>query len=150
ILALERWPQLRRGTLTVALPVALLALSARTMRRNNDWRDTFTLASASLAVSPHSLVMHNLVARGLVERGAPGQAVALLEEAIRQGPAQTKDQMTPAAPYSAPPKSKYHMLRGVAYYADKQTDRAIAEYSKALQLEPRDAEAMNDLGVVYL
>ena len=134
ILALERWPQLRRGTLTVALPVALLALSARTMRRNNDWRDTFTLASASLAVSPHSLVMNNLVARGLVERGAPGQAVALLEEAIRQ----------------APTKSKYHMLLGVAYYADKQTDRAIAEYSKALQLEPRDAEAMNDLGVVYL
>jgi Tfp pilus assembly protein PilF len=134
VLALDAWPQTRRATLTVALPAALLALSARTIRRNEDWRDTFTLASASLAVSPHSFLMNNLVARELVARGAAGQAVPLLEEALRQ----------------SPNKAQAHTLLGVAYYADKQTERAVAEYNKALQLDPRNAEALNDLGVVFL
>jgi len=134
ILALEGRPGIRRVALAAALPAALLALGARTVRRNTDWRDTFTLASASLAVSPHSFLMNNLVARELVAQGHAGQAVPLLEEAIRQ----------------APNKAKGHVLLGVAYYSDKQTDRAVAEYARALQMEPRNAEALNNLGVVYL
>ena len=134
VLALDAWPQIRRGAVTVALPVALLALGARTVRRNQDWRDTFTLASASLAVSPHSVLMNSLVARELVSRGAPGQAVPRLEEAIRQ----------------EPNKARFHVLLGFAYYSDKQIERAVAEYATALQLEPRNADALNDLGVVYL
>ena len=134
VLALSAWPRVRRGALTVALPAALLALGARTIRRNNDWRDTFTLATASLAVSPHSMLMNNLVARELVGRGAARQAVPLLEEALRQ----------------TPNKSMAHVVLGAAYYSDKQTERAVSEYTRALQLEPRNADAMNDLGVVYL
>lgn len=99
VLALDARPNIRRVALTVALPVALLGLSARTIRRNQDWHDTFSLASASLAVSPHSMLMNSLAARELVARGAAGQAVPLLEEAIRQ----------------APNKAQFHVLLGVTY-----------------------------------
>jgi len=134
VLSLEAWPRIRRGALTVALPVALLALGARSIRRNQDWRDTFTLASASLAVSPHSFLMNSLVARELVARGDARQAVPLLEEVIRQ----------------TPNKAKGYALLGAAYYFDKQTERAVAEFTRALQLDPKNVDALNDLGVVYL
>ena len=134
ILALDAWPQLRVAALRVALPVVLLALGARTIRRNQDWRDNLTLAQSSLAVSPHSPLMNDLVAADLVTRGAAQQAVPLIEEAIRQ----------------SPDKALFHVHLGVAYYSQKQTERAVAEYNKALQLEPKNADALNNLGVVYL
>ena len=134
VLALDAWPQFRTRVLPVTLSLVLLALGARTIRRNQDWRDTFTLAKASLAVSPHSLLMNSLVARQLVARGEARQAVPLLQEASRQEPT----------------RARFHVLLGAAYYADKQPEQAVAEYTKALQLEPRNADALNDLGVLYL
>jgi Tfp pilus assembly protein PilF len=134
MVALETWPQIRRGALNAALPIALIALGARTIRRNQDWRDTFSLATATLAVSPHSMLMNDLAAHELVSRGAARQAVPLLEDALRQ----------------EPNKAKGHVLLGAAYYSDKQKERAVAEFTRALQLDPRNADALNDLGVVYL
>lgn len=87
--------------LPVALSAILFALGARTIRRNQDWRDTFTLAKASLAVSPHSMLMNSLVARELMARGDARQAVPLLEEASRQEPT----------------KARFHVLLGAAYYS---------------------------------
>ena len=133
-LALDAWPQFRVAALRVALPAVLLALGARTFRRNQDWRDDLTLAQSSLAVSPHSPLMNDLVAADLVTRGAAQQAVPLIEEAIRQ----------------SPDKALFHVHLGVAYYSQKQTERAVAEYNTALQLEPQNADALNNLGVVYL
>jgi Tfp pilus assembly protein PilF len=134
VLALAARPQFQTRVLPVALSAVLLALGARTFRRNQDWRDTFTLAKASLADSPHSMLMNSLVARELVARGDPRQAVPLLQEASRQEPT----------------RARFHVLLGAAYYSDKQPEQAVAEYAKALQLEPRNADALNDLGVVYL
>jgi len=134
ILALQARPQIRQAVLRVALPVVLLALGARTLRRNQDWRDNVTLAQASLVVSPHSPLMNDLVAAELVNRGSGRQAIPLIEEAIRQ----------------SPDKALFHVHLGVAYYSEKQTERAVAEYNRALQLEPRNADALNNLGVVYL
>jgi len=134
VLTFEARPRFRTHVLPVALSAVLPALGARTVRRNKDWRDTFTLAQSSLAVSPHSMLMNSLVARELMARGESRQAVPLLEEASRQEPT----------------RARFHVLLGAAYYSDKHPEKAVAEYAKALQLEPRNADALNDLGVVYL
>jgi Tfp pilus assembly protein PilF len=133
-LQLETRPQIRRIALTVVLPIALIALGARTLKRNEDWRDNLTLARASLAVSPGSATMNDLAGIELVQRGSPGEATPLLERAVRE----------------APEKALFHTHLGSAYYGDKQPERAVAQYNTALRLSPRDADALNNLGVVFL
>jgi len=51
------------------LIIALAALSVRTVARNRDWRDDFTLCSAALLVVPDSAKMHNGIAVQYAGRG---------------------------------------------------------------------------------
>jgi len=134
VLALRSWGIVNRQLLAVALLLLILALGVRTLRRNEDWRDNFTLAQASLAVSPTSPIMNDLAAEQLVKRGLARQAIPMLQRSVGQ----------------SPDKALFHVHLGVAYYAEKQTDSAVAEYNKALQIEPRNADALTNLGVVDL
>ena len=43
-----------------------------------------------------------------------------------------------------------HFTRGQRYYSDGELDLAAAEYRKVLSLDPGNADAMSDIGVVYL
>jgi tetratricopeptide (TPR) repeat protein len=42
-----------------------------------------------------------------------------------------------------------HGLRGHAYLASKNYARAIADFSKTIQINPQDAEAFNERGIAY-
>ena len=118
----------------VVLASILAALTVRTVVRNQDWRDNFTLATATLAVSPSSPLMRDIAAGDLVRRGNPKPAVALLQEAVRQAPDM--------------PLIRSHL--GAAYYSQGMVDQAITEYEEAIRRNPADAEARNNLGVAYL
>ena len=124
----------QRWILPVALAPVLLALMARTIRRNTDWHDNLTLALATLEVSPSSPLMNDIAAGEFVKRGQPQRAIPLLQEALRQAPTM--------------PLLRTHL--GAAYYAQGQLDQAIAEYAQAIKSNPRDAEAHANLGVAYL
>ena len=43
-----------------------------------------------------------------------------------------------------------YINRGVAYYSKGQYDQAISDYNKALEINPRYAEAYNNRGDAYL
>ena len=75
-------------------------------------------ACSGIARRLAALAAHERPRRGgVVNRGSARQAVPLIEEAIRQ----------------SPDKSLFHVHLGVAYYSEKQTERAVAEYTRALQ-----------------
>ena len=131
---LEERARAPRAPLAAALAVVLVALAARTIMRNRDWRDNPTLAQASLLVSPQSPIMNDLAAERLVQQGDIPRAVAMLRESVRQ----------------APDKALFHVHLGVAFYAAQQIDSAVAEYNAALKLEPKNADALTNLGVVAL
>jgi protein O-mannosyl-transferase len=115
------------------LATVVVALAARTVARNRDWRDNMTLASATLAVSPSSPLMNDLAAGELVRRGEPARAVGLLREAVRQAPDM--------------PLVRGHL--GAALYSQGRLDEAIAEYREAIRRNPADANSHNNLGVAY-
>jgi len=46
-------------------------------------------------------------------------------------------------------QAEYFFMRGNEYYRQGNYDSAIAEYNKALQLNPNDASAYNNLGLAY-
>ena len=116
-----------------ALAAVVIAFTARTVVRNEDWRNSFTLASASLAASPSSPLMNDIIAGELVRRGEAQRAVAHLQEAVRQDPDMAL--------------LRTHL--GATYHSLGQLDRAIAEYQEAIRRNPLDAEAHNNLGVAY-
>ena len=118
----------------VALAVILVALGARTYRRNEDWKNTLTLALATLRDSPTSPLMNDLAAGELMNRGDATQAVPLLREAVRQSPEQPL----------------FHTHLGTVYYRQARLDDAARELGEAIRLQPNDADAHNNLGVVYL
>jgi tetratricopeptide (TPR) repeat protein len=117
----------------VVLGAVLVALAARTYVRNRDWRDNFTLASATLKVSPASPLMSDIAAGELVRVGDTNRALALLREAVRQAPDM--------------PLIRTHL--GLVYYAQGRYPEAIAELQESVRRHPTEAEAFNNLGVAY-
>ncbi|MCZ7380032.1 MAG: tetratricopeptide repeat protein [Candidatus Methanoperedens sp.] len=43
-----------------------------------------------------------------------------------------------------------HFIKGYAYYSARKFDKAIEDYNKAIELNPKLAEAYNNRGVVYI
>jgi len=116
-----------------ALGAILIALAVRTVIRNADWRDNYTLASATLKVSPSSPLMSDIAAGELVRTGDTNRALALLQEAVRQ----------------APDMAMIRTHLGLVYFSQRRYDEAIAELQEAIRRHPNEAEAHNNLGVVY-
>lgn len=116
-----------------ALACAILPLAARTVLRNNDWRDNFSIAMATLAVSPTSPLMNDLAAGELFKRGDAKRAVELLRVAVRE----------------APEMALLRSHLGAAYHSQGRIDEAIVEYMEAIRTNPTDASAYNNLGVAY-
>ena len=122
-----------RGVPRVALAAMLVALTARTIVRNTDWRDSLTLALATLEKSTSPL-MNDIAAGELVKRGELARATEHLREAVRQSPDMRL--------------IRVHL--GVTLHQQGLLDQAIAEYKEAIRRHPDDAEAHNNLGAVYL
>jgi len=117
----------------IAAPL-VLALAARTARRNIDWKDNLTLATATLAVSPQSPLMNSIAAEALVKRGEAQRGIPLLQAALQQ---------TPDMP-------GLHTQLGAAYFAQGLLPQAIGEYRRELRTNPTDTDALNNLGIAYL
>ena len=117
----------------VALATIVMAFTARTLIRNKDWHDNYTLATAALAVSPSSPLMNDVAAGELAMRGDLTRSADLLREAIRQAPDM--------------PLIRTHL--GLVYYTQGLLDQAIVEYQESIRRHPNEAEAYNNLGVAY-
>jgi len=124
----------RPAVVATAVAAILIVLAARTYRRNEDWKNTLTLALATLHDSPTSPLMNDLAAGELVNRGDAAQAVPLLREAVKQSPEQPL----------------FHTHLGTVYYRQGKLDDAANELAQAIRLQPNDPDAHNNLGVVYL
>lgn len=120
------------GRVAFAVLVAILVL--RTARRNADWKDSLTLARATLALSPGSPLMNDIAAGELMKQGNAAAALPLLEVAARQAPEM--------------PFIRTHL--GTVYASLGRRDDAITEYLAALRLNPSDADAHNNLGVTLM
>ena len=117
----------------LVLTAIVIGLGVRTVVRNKDWRDNFTLATATLRTSPLSPLMSDLAAAELVKAGDSNRALALLQEAVRQAPDM--------------PLIRTHL--GLVYYGLGRFDEAIAAYREAIRRHPTEAETHNNLGVAY-
>jgi Flp pilus assembly protein TadD len=90
-------------------------------------------AQTAVAKAPLSQAALDNYATFLVRAQAYNQAIALCDKAVRLAPNRTRS----------------HVLRGMALYAQGRNVDAIEEFSRVAELSPRDAAAWCMLGEVY-
>jgi len=116
-----------------AAAVVLGGLSILSWKQTSHWRDTESLWSYTLTVTPDSDVAHAGLAGILFVRGQVDDAIQQYESALR-----LRDGNVAA---------HYGLARALA--SERKVDEAIAHYQKALSIQPDNMAASNELGILF-
>lgn len=167
--ALER---LRRRTghgrvLAAGVAVVVLALGARTIARNRDWRDDLTLARSAVQVEPRSAGARYNLGLALSERGdedgarqaweetvriEPSHALALVGlgvDAARRGDPGAAERYLARAVQARPTLAEARLQLGKLYDQRGEPERAQREWEAVLLREPGHAQALTELGTLH-
>ena len=126
------WRQ-QKAILGAAAAIVVGGLSILSWKQTTHWRDTETLWSYTLRVTPDSDVAHAGLAGILFVRGQVDEAMRHYESALRLR--------------SGNVAAQFGLARALA--SKQKTDEAIAHYQKALSIQPDNIAASNDLGVLF-
>ena len=110
-----------------------LAFSIATFRRNEVWKDEFTLWQDVIKKSPHETGSYCSLGLAYSTQGNYDKAIECYQKAIDLDPK-----------YS----DAYNNL-GSVYYTQGNYDKAIEYYQKAIDLDPHSYMAYNNLGAAY-
>jgi tetratricopeptide (TPR) repeat protein len=157
------------AVLGLAMVVALSG-AARTVVRNEDWRDDRRLAEATIRVEPSAEQMYVVLGNLHESEGRPEQALGSYEAglavlpdslALRVARANLLLVLGRITPEQAlvefgdvetvdPRMYEVQAIVGDAYLQAGRYDEAEAAFGRALELNPRDPMLYNRLAVVYL
>lgn len=127
----------------VVITVLAVAYSAKTVDRNMDWKDSFTLYDTDVLVSPECAKLQYHYGLELSKRGLElnGQAQSEMMNKAKT----TFEKATQIYP-------QYHdafAQLGLWHYRAGFKDKAIEFYNKAIEFKPNNAKAYNNLGIIY-
>ncbi len=128
---LLRWAGAPRGAGIVLVAAVAVALTLMTVRRNEDYRTTFSFWSDIVAKRPNNPRARIWIGQYFYDHGRMGEAYEHFSTAVRLVP---KDAL-----------AQYGL--GVVLASQGKTDEAIDRYRIALRLDPRSAGAHSNLGV---
>ena len=158
--------RLQVGSLLVLLAVGVMALGARTVARNEEYRSELSIWQTVVERWPINSRAHYNLGDALGTAGRIPEAIAQFEAALRLRPdfAEVHNNLGIAfasaghtseaiAPFEAvlrlkPDYAEAHYDLGIVLAKTGQTPEAIAQYEAALRLKPDYAEAHYNLGVV--
>jgi len=123
------WLQRNRKVALGAAAVLLAVLGALTVRQIGVWRDSTTLWTHTLEVSPLSIVAHNNLGRALAAQGHEAEAAERFRRAAELEPR----------------FAQAHYNLGSLLMKQGDLPGAQASLERAAQIEPRNAQVLNDL-----
>lgn len=130
------------GPMVMGVLVIGTVFSARTIARNKAWKDNYTLFTTDIQVSEQSAKLQNAVGGELLARSVtladPVEQKALRERAVGH--------LNKAVAIHPLYKNAY-LLLGNAHNYLLQYEASIANYRKALQLDPGYEEARSNLAI---
>ncbi len=159
------WPS-RRYWLSGAAAVVMALLMARSWSQIRVWRDSESLWSHALAVTPDNLVARFNLGHVVGQQGRYQEAVEHFTIALRiepdfldalinmgmtlmdQGHAAEAAGFFERALRVAPDSSKAHTQLAIALARQDKKAEALAEFRKAVELAPQDADARANLGLM--
>jgi len=122
-----------RGVAGLLAVAVVIAYSARTVARNEDWRDMMILTRSIIAVSPMNPWAYNALAAAYLSQGKNEEALKPLRKAIEF-----------STDYSSP-----RSAMGFAYRELGRLDESLKALKEAVAMNPDSLEAINSLGVTY-
>jgi len=128
-------PALKKAAAAVLFISAAAGLAHISVQRNLLWRSDFALWSAAMKVEPENPVALHNMGFAYYEKGDYGRAVKLLNEALKRDS------------YDVPAMVN---LGAIEYELNGNTDKALAFFEKAVELEPHRIQAWVNLFVMYL
>jgi len=114
--------------------VILLLFSVRTVFRNRDWKDPFTVWSKVVQTTPACARAHDNLGSEYLNRNEHNKALYHYRKAVK------------LRPWHA----VFRNNLGMAHRALGNTDAAQQEFTEAIRIAPRFAPAHNNLGIVYM
>lgn len=131
-------------TLYTVAGIILFAYSVKTIARNSDWKNNYTLFEADVINSPNSARAHQSLAITYTDTANrtmdPATKANFFNKAIKEYDAALK--ILPD--YS---EALYNM--GWNYYSMGNYDSAAAAFERCVKVDPKYANAYNDWGVIY-
>ena len=129
LLAFPRW----RYPVYIVFTLIIVVFSGRTVCRNYDWKNSFTIWSKTVKTSPNCVRALNNLGIEYFKRKDYTQAEQLYKRAVAIQPGYEK---------------AYYNL-GNVYRVEEDYDRAVTMYQKAAQLNPGNFKNHNNLGNAY-
>jgi tetratricopeptide (TPR) repeat protein len=163
LLAFDRW----RYVVYTVFAIVLVLLSTRTINRNYDWKDSFSLWSKTVETAPNCARALSNLGMEYYKLKEYSQAEQLYQRAISIRPGQDKPYsnlgnlyrvkkdysnalvMYKKAVQLNPANCTHYNTLGHAYAMVKNFDQAVKAFEQALECKPNYAEAYNNLGNVY-
>lgn len=131
-------------TLYAVAGVILFGYSVKTIARNTDWKNNFTLFEAGVTDSPNSARAHQSLAITYTDTAIkisdPGEKSEFFNKAIKEYNAALK---------ILPSYSEGLYNKGWNYYSMGIYDSAAVSFEKCIEVAPTYISAYQDLGVIY-
>ena len=131
--------------LWVAACLVLALYGVKTVSRNPDWKDDFTLFNTDIRVSPNSALLTHNYGIQCLHKGYDKNADVVIDPAL----VQKSIACFTKAYEEFPGDFEAIGYRGYAYTKLKKFDLAIADYEKAIELNPVNTPALSALGYLY-
>jgi len=129
-----------------AMAAAILVLfSIKTVARNPDWKNDYSLFSTDSKISKNSSRIHFLYANHLIQSVKQN----LVGDEKKPGYLQTAGVEMQEALRLYPKNYEALFGLGELYTTKNEYDKALSYYQKALDMYPDDAKALNNLGNTY-
>ncbi len=121
----------------------IIFFSILTLLRNPVWENSYTLYKTDIEKSPNSAKLNYHYGLELVKKGIDGRTAQ-----DKNFLAQAKQQFEKALQIR-PSYGDAHGQLGLAYYREKQKDKAMASYEQSLKYKPNNAKVYSNMGIIY-
>jgi len=133
-----------KNSLLGGIGIIVVLFSFKTIDRNKDWKDNFSLFASGAAASPNSSRAESALGSSYREMGEKEQDPVKRGEFFRQAIVYYKK-----ATEILPDNTEALYNAGVSYYGMGDKENALKLYEQVLEISPEYTNAANNAGVIY-
>ncbi|MCD4678982.1 MAG: tetratricopeptide repeat protein [Bacteroidales bacterium] len=134
----------RHKTLWIILSCIIVLYSIKTVTRNSEWKNEWTLFSADIDRSPNSAHLRYYWGLSLKNKAKEQSTTEGYNKIMQNAVKEFETALSIYPEYS----ECYHQL-GLAFFRLGDNDKSLENYNKAVKLSPNEAVFYSNMGIIY-